>query len=1581
MNYGKIKKILLESDLSNLSSSDRIDLEYSIFKSHSSFDKRLSDRSEFILLYNEMSLDRFAELIKVFNAKVDFDVYSKMEDYRKLLVLELDSNLITFIYNKYRESVDFDTSFYDKISLDKAYSFYRYIDNKRQFFKDLYDKKRDLFVSFLCSRNILEYCSDEMIENIFVNLENFDKKNILDLTSLVFENEEYLNLIIKYNKLDYLVNLLIEENKSIDSKFLDNVDFNKLVYSYRDSRFKVGYLDNEKFRKFIIEKDEFYNCEYNSVKIKNVLDKLDDSEKKICINKLISSYDDMNFDIVNDLKGYLSQDDINNFFDRFKEKFKNLDTAVNIINNNRYNKSDILVRLLNECDIDFYYQIMKNIQYDIPAYCIDELPLERLVFPYKYSYKCDYFAPENVELLRLAVTKELFYSDIDKNSFMKFSKVPEDIAQVFFKNCYKYTNLIQLEFKDSIMSDSKKMIVNYLSDEEIISIIKDMKNDSSFFRVFNILSDDLKNKIYFDGFLEEKFDMTNFITIDNLVDVSTEEMYNDLKKYENFRYTSLPEKYLRNKRTFLLIDIMKNADKVGYIASSGAFPFSLTTEEYNLVPDEYKGIYKDSFKKYDAKGFLELYFSNYSEKSNLAPELREFYHEIFKEKMLCIDAIDFSFSVNYLYFISDRDFEIVFNKLSKQDILLLSLNYKKFSDKLKEVLNEDPDFFNGVKITSIDKYKLKEEYISDELIRNNKYLLKYLDYSQLIVFAKNKYLDGNSELLGIIKKNIISNPNYMQPNIVHYFNDEELAYIFNNMDVICLMKNLFYYKKEYSDLKKIISNRMEEIRNFINDIDDYSKDLSIYEKISLENNCNFIVNLLDGTDLDKFINSVTNFDHVVKYLYRINYKNVELINKFEKRVLELINSYDVDFSRSMYYLPFNDERKIEFLNKINDDKIFDYLLCIIRVDDKKSVNSRFISDYLFKKIQSNKDLLSIPEIYSLFDELYLYLDDQDKNTLNNIIDDEFNKCENAFDDKYFETVSGKCCFIGLSKSRLLNDDTIYILNQLLKNNKHLFSSLDYRILDNDILKLGGYFIEKLSRYPELCSKIVRLKDNDNKRFDIFLDLIKNMDSNMSSSVLDTKFVIMLNYLIKNEVDVKENNSLSDLENYILNSYYNRTIRNIGINGFNEKIDEYVSNGINDSMDIDVVKNLTFIKYFGVDKNVINTFMFSYLSEFDSIKEYCKNKDVLEYIKNLITINDIDSVDVLKKINISKYSINDFLMVRDELKELYVDSIKDDIANYNEGHIVKKNICGMDVDCTDLTYNYGLFIHSTNAYGKMPLLNDNYYDSWNYSSNTRNHGICTCFISNTSYGIPDVKDNGVIFGFLDVNNGDIPLMGPYDLVTKNSGYTIQSIHKPRFSRLQSISDNTRHTHNETSLERRILNENGFTEIRQPNCVVIFEDLPDEIKQNSLKAYEDFKNSGHPIKIIYINRELNMKNQLDLLDNEMDEYLKSYDLDLLKEIINRHNSNRSSTFRANVDVDKSFRLNQVFELLNRTLDYIEKNNDNDYLMKFADILESEDYKYNMLNDILHPERQMIFNAYNKEIRSRINELSARLNQKNM
>ena len=51
--------------------------------------------------------------------------------------------------------------------------------------------------------------------------------------------------------------------------------------------------------------------------------------------------------------------------------------------------------------------------------------------------------------------------------------------------------------------------------------------------------------------------------------------------------------------------------------------------------------------------------------------------------MLAIDEFDFKISPNYLYFISDKDFEILFKKLPKEDILLLALKYKKFSDELK----------------------------------------------------------------------------------------------------------------------------------------------------------------------------------------------------------------------------------------------------------------------------------------------------------------------------------------------------------------------------------------------------------------------------------------------------------------------------------------------------------------------------------------------------------------------------------------------------------------------------------------------------------------------------------------------------------------------------------------------------------------------------------------------------------------------------------------------------------------------------------------------------------------------------------
>jgi hypothetical protein len=1576
MNYVKLKKILLESDLSNLNSIDIIDLKYGVLTNPGEFiNKRLSGSNELIQLYNEMTPEKFGELIKLLDAKVEFDVYSKLDDYRKLLILDKDHNLITYIYNKFREKIDFDSSFYNDIKIENSRHYCRYIENKKQFFLDIYNKNNNLFVAFLCKENILEYCTPKMIDDVFKNIESYDKNIILNLSYLANENTEYLNLLIKYNKLEYLILLANETEERIDSKYLDNVDLEKFVCSYRN--LKINYLNNEKYRKFIISKKEFYECKYSRTIVINILEKLNTEEKRIFINNLTDTYEEFDFDIIDDLKEFLNQNDIDKLKNKFKEQFQDINKAVEIIEKNRYKESELLIELLNKVETNKYNEIMEKIKYNLPKYCIDKMPLEKLVVPYNESYRYNYFEEENEELLRLAVKQELFYKDIDKNSISKFKDTPSDITKTFIENCYKYTDLIEQKIKEGLVLDDTKLIINNLSDDKIITIVENLENNFYFFRILEMIPDNLKNKLYFEGYLEKKLDLNNFMTIDDLTGISTKEIFEDLKTKTNFRYTSLPEKYLQTKKQYLLIEIMKNADKVGYIGESGAFPFSLTEEEYNIVPEEYKIIYKESFKKYPAQNFLELYFNKYSERNTLAHELRNYYHEIFKQKIKTIDEFNFRISPNYLYFISDRDFEELLKKMPKEDLLLLALKYEKFSIRLKEEIKNNPDYLKDVKITKIDKYRLDEKYISDTIVENNKYLLNILNNEQLIVFAQNKYLEDNDEILEIIKNTIINNPNYMQPNIVKYFKDEELNYIFSNMEIIELMKNLILYKKNYSNLESIISKRIEEIIYYINNEDDFKENMSVPEIINLNNNNKMIINLLTEEKLNDFIESITNFDYMSILLSNINHKNIDIITKLENRFIKLINTSDIDFQHSMYYLPFDEERKKQFLDKINDDKIFNYLLSIVKFQDKKNSNSKYVGGFLSKKIKEKKDLIINPDIYILLDELYLYLDEEDKTTINNIIDNEFKKYENKFEDKYFETLGSKCCYIGIQKNNLMNEKTMSILKELLNHNIHLFQSLDYRILDKDILKLGGYFIEKLTRYPELCSKIVLIKNKKPENFELFIKLINNMNENTNKIIMDTKFVIILDYLTNND-EIKNNNYiLEDIENYILNNHYNKTIKNININNFNNNLEEYIKNKIN-SGNIKQIKNAIYIKYFGIEENIINNFTFSYLQEFQNIKEYCEDQYILEYINNILILKNVDDIEILKKYNTKKYTINDYLIIREMLKEYYVDSIKDDIKKYNKGTTITIEIDNKKIECIDLTENYGLFIHSTDAYGSMPLLNNNYYDSWNYSTNTRNHGICTCFITNTSYGIPDVKENGVLFGFENINNNDIPLMAPYDLVTRNSGYTIRSIHIPRFSRLQSISDNTRHTHNETSLERRIINNKGFTELRQPDCVIIFEDFPERIKQNSIKAYEDFKNSGHPIKLIYINREKNMNNQLNILDKEIEEYEKKYDLNLLKEIINRHNSNRSSTNNVNVKVDKSFRLEKIIEILEKTLDNIEENSDYDYLLKFEEVLEKEDYKYNMIKEIF-TNRQRIFNAYNSEIRTRIENLKRKINKK--
>jgi hypothetical protein len=399
---------------------------------------------------------------------------------------------------------------------------------------------------------------------------------------------------------------------------------------------------------------------------------------------------------------------------------------------------------------------------------------------------------------------------------------------------------------------------------------------------------------------------------------------------------------------------------------------------------------------------------------------------------------------------------------------------------------------------------------------------------------------------------------------------------------------------------------------------------------------------------------------------------------------------------------------------------------------------------------------------------------------------------------------------------------------------------------------------------------------------------------------------------------------------------------------------------------------------------------SYIRNYDSVKEYASSDLPLKFIEIVTNILNIDDLATLREIyhNTNEYyKASDIMTILSIMKDAYNKEISQSIQGKQEGTNVTKvfkDADGNDVslEMTELLDDFGILVHSTCAYGEMPLIDGNYFKSWNYNPNTENHGICCSYITNSSYGTANVTGSGVMFGFTRLNENSVAIYSPYDLVTINNGFTIDSRRNPYYTKLDDISSTTRHTHNEFDLERRNDSiENRYPCI-QPDCIIIFEDMPDEIKANSIKAYNDFKEQGIELKLIYMDRKKIATNEASKVRNMINMFKKNHDLSLLKEIINKYESNICGMdFMQGVDKDSLFMTNEISNILHNEPNYIMSINDleerNNKIVEFIDILEQEQYKFDLVEEQIG-NRGHRFLLYDDILKEQIENLRQLLNQ---
>lgn len=870
--------------------------------------------------------------------------------------------------------------------------------------------------------------------------------------------------------------------------------------------------------------------------------------------------------------------------------------------------------------------------------------------------------------------------------------------------------------------------------------------------------------------------------------------------------------------------------------------------------------------------------------------------------------------------------------------------------------------FKGEQFTDIlvNKFKLSNEPIEisiDDLNEISQFkpesyekIFPYLSSKQKLVtfnFDTVTELGIKEEFINIFRENATL-INYMN---THYEQPLNFLKLLSTNDDI----ELFYSNIELSTLLNIRalskSNiiNLEKLKNILKD------ELPSY-KFKYTSEFNHLGNILDNYSVSEQLEILNTMKSESKYFLLLdgNIKNKETKLEMIKLILN-----DSNFRKSInnnnikYLKDFLENLEVEYIDYIlkNADNYFlGFMLSLTRRND---LNLKF------NEMLKQDDLVLNKFEYSDAELIYENLSNENKVLLDNKINSIISNIDNEQINLLLSeaTTAQKSSFLGAYTKGILTNEKIDFLLTLKQKNKYVLSTFNYNLFDDTIYQLGPNLLSKLSKYYDVVDQIVELKSNSEK-FNLFANMII---SNNDSSVLvqDQKIAMILDYLLENELDasvlnysnmndveIARNIILKDIDMFSLLGVENTgrsiiKLEEYNISNYYEELSNKCDSLLKEATTVEEVQNLIFNKYFSISIEDAQKLFKIYGSNFSNIKNLDTNGIATTYLENMYNILNASSmeeaIDLYNTFN-SNYNMDETLTIINEIKQIYTRSLKEtlfvpkDIVDYVDYNGIKIPVYAPKGD-------FQMLVHSTAAYGQMTLINDNYFDSWNLSNRTANHGICCSLISNNNMGLAEIND--ILLGFNNFTDEQINMMAPYDIYTRNDGYLIKSGRPLLYLPGKDVMNETRHTHNEFNLERTNLTGEGNLANIQPDYVIIFDDMDIELKNKAYKASIEFN-----IPLVYLNRENLAINEKNKIDSLISEFNTTYDVKLLKDILVLHENNRSG-YRVNKPnfVTQYFQSDKIIQILNEGIENAQSKED---LLYIKEILEEENAKFDATHE---------------------------------
>lgn len=507
----------------------------------------------------------------------------------------------------------------------------------------------------------------------------------------------------------------------------------------------------------------------------------------------------------------------------------------------------------------------------------------------------------------------------------------------------------------------------------------------------------------------------------------------------------------------------------------------------------------------------------------------------------------------------------------------------------------------------------------------------------------------------------------------------------------------------------------------------------------------------------------------------------------------------------------------------------------------------------------------------------------------------------GFEDSVFFKVMRNCTslfnynfFIALYEDGKISEEALPFMQELAESRKEAFNTVDFAMFQREFLGLDKKAFFYIIRYPNICKRLVILKDNNPELLKIFIkeinDAIKNNEH--ISTVYTEIDSLSRNFALYSSYFARINKS--DAVRYGLIQYENfREFLKQQDSGKSCNLEEFLDNkyeliyaNISDNKALEGRKEIIFNRYFSISFQEAERIVKQYAIELNELQGLISEKDfdVILQMKQIVECTSAEELDEKYKILKTVYDSKSIIKLESSLREAYAKTyilkfedtriqIQEQLNN-SETSYTEYN--GKKIPIIKLSGEEHLLIHSsdTGFKGSKQLKDGSFRKTWEEKEDQSKHLIATIHVDSSFHGVAPINENGVYLVFLPKESETLNLMGNTDI---NS-----HVRSPGFysgSAKYLVADNMSKT------ARRVYQEFAIEEC-MPDAIAIYDDMPDEYIENAYKAAQEFD-----VPVILYSKEEIVRRQKEKLESLLQKFEKSMELVTLEEIISLYETNRA------------------------------------------------------------------------------------------